>query len=248
MEKRDMGQKTVNNLFNDLTAALERDPRIDIHHYPLRIRIQDQHVSLEGQVENIAAKKAAITQAKKLFGDKFVTDELRVTPAEHKEDGALRDAVITLYHEPALSEITLRLNINGGFSVVREVPGDDNDSMIDVRVTDGTVTLSGWVRSLTHKRLAEVLVWWTAGCESVDNQLEVTPPEEDNDQEITDAVRMVQEKDPFVHASQLAVNTSKGIVTLQGYVASKEEKKLAALDAWYVSGVQDVVDQIQTMS
>ena len=244
-----MGQKTVNNLFNDLTAALERDPRIDIHHYPLHIRLQDQHVSLEGKVENIAAKKAVLVQAKKLFGAKFVIDELRVTPAEHKEDGALRDAVInTLYHEPALSEFALRLNTNGEFSVIREASGDNNASQIDVRVADGMVTLSGWVRSLTHKRLAEVLVWWTAGCELVDNLLEVTPPEEDNDQEITDAVRMIQEKDPFVHASQLAVNTRKGVVTLQGYVASKEEKKLAVLDAWYVSGVQDVVDLIQARS
>jgi len=29
-------------------------------------------------------------------------------------------------------------------------------------------------------------------------------------------------------------------------VASKEEKKLAVLDAWYVPGVRDVVDRIES--
>ena len=74
------------------------------------------------------------------------------------------------------------------------------------------------------------------------------PLENDNDNEITDAVRMVLEKDPLVHASQIRIGTAGGIVALDGSVASQEEKRLAVLDAWYVPGVWDVVDRIEERS
>ena len=115
-------------------------------------------------------------------------------------------------------------------------------------IHDGGIALSGQLESFTHMRLAEVLMWWTEGCQFVDNKLEIVPPEQDNDNEITDAVRMVLEKDPLVHDSQLLAGTSGGIVVLNGSVASEEEKKLAILDAWYVPGVADVVDRIETRS
>ena len=89
-------------------------------------------------------------------------------------------------------------------------------------------------------------MWWTAGCELVENRLEVVPPEEDNDGELTDAVRMVLEKDPLVHAAQLSIMSRAGTVTLNGMVASDEEKRLAVLDAYYVEGVHAVEDNIET--
>jgi osmotically-inducible protein OsmY len=91
-------------------------------------------------------------------------------------------------------------------------------------------------------------MWWLDGCEYVDNQLQIAPPEEDADNEITDAVRIVLEKDPLVHAGQLLVGTAGGVVVLNGSLASKEEKQLAIMDAWYVPGVADVVDRIEARS
>ena len=117
--------------------------------------------------------------------------------------------------------------------------------MIDIEVVEGVVTLSGRVGSLTHRRLAEVLAWWTAGCELVENRLRVVPPEQENDGELTDAVRIVLEKDPLVQSSQISIDVQHGEVTLKGYVASEEERRLAVLDAWYVPGVREVVDRIQ---
>ena len=120
---------------------------------------------------------------------------------------------------------------------------DAGDIVIQIR--DATVTLEGRVGSLTHRRLAEVLAWWSAGCEDVDNRLRVVPPEQENDGELSDAVRIVIEKDPLVQAGQLAVSVRGKIVTLSGYAASKEEQRLAVLDTWYVPGVRDVIDRIQ---
>src|SRR3569833_379584 len=44
---------------------------------------------------------------------------------------------------------------------------------------------------------------WTGGCELVENMLKVSPPERETDDELTDAVRLVLEMDPLVHADQI---------------------------------------------
>jgi osmotically-inducible protein OsmY len=50
----------------------------------------------------------------------------------------------------------------------------------------------------------------------------------------------------LVHSGQISIAVEHGEVTLNGYVASDEERRLAVLDAWYVPGVREVVDHIQS--
>ncbi len=174
-----------------------------------------------------------------------VRNHLRVAAAEREEDGALRDEVIGgLINESAFNEYTLRSVRNGDSEILRH--GRDDSGLIEIEVHQGTVILRGQVGSLNHRRLVEVLTWWTAGCEVVDNRLRVVPAQRDNADELVDAVCIVLEKDPLVHASQVRVSAAEGVVTLDGHVASNEEKMLAVLDAWYVPGVHDVVDRITT--
>jgi osmotically-inducible protein OsmY len=115
-------------------------------------------------------------------------------------------------------------------------------------VEAGVVTLNGQVPSLSHKRLAGVLAWWVPGSRDVINGLEVMPPEEDNDDEITDAVRLALEKDPFVNAAQVRVRTKHAIVTLEGLVAHDTEKHMAECDAWYVFGVDKVINTLASQA
>ena len=61
---------------------------------------------------------------------------------------------------------------------------------INVEVANGVVTLNGEVPSLTHKRLVGVLAWWVPGSRDVINGLEEVPPEQDNDDELIDAVHV----------------------------------------------------------
>ncbi len=240
-----MAQTISEELLRELTAALERDPRINLHKWPISVWSQEGKVVLDGKVENIAAKRAALAAAHKLCRDRCpVVDMLRVTPTEPKGDLELRDALAkALANEPVFREYTLRATANGKSELIRDAAPAPYEIQVDVH--NSTVRLSGRVGSLTHRRLAEVLAWWTGACESVDNQLEVFPPEEDDDNEITDAVRMVLEKDPLVHAHELRVGTAAAIVVLEGCADNAEEKRLAVLDAWYVPGVYDVVDRIE---
>jgi osmotically-inducible protein OsmY len=101
------------------------------------------------------------------------------------------------------------------------------------------------VTSLSHKRLAGVLAWWVPGSRDVINGLAVVPPEEDNDDEVTDAVRLVLEKDPFINAGEIRVSTRDYVVTLEGLVPNEKVREMAEFDAWYVFGVDRVVNKLQ---
>lgn len=85
---------------------------------------------------------------------------------------------------------------------------------IDVAVGDGVVTLNGQVTSLSQKRLAGVLAWWVPGSRDVINGIEVTPIQEDSDDELTEAIKLVLEKDPLVNASLVRIRTRNAMVTL----------------------------------
>lgn len=132
----------------------------------------------------------------------------------------------------------------GQLETLRVGRSDWGEQRIEIEVREGTVILAGQVLSLTHRRLAEVLAWWAAGCERVENLLHVVPPEQETDDELTDAIRLVLEKDPLVRPDALKVTVRDGVVTLEGGLASDDERLLAVQDVWYVPGVQDVVDRI----
>lgn len=110
-------------------------------------------------------------------------------------------------------------------------------------VEDGVVTLDGELPTRAHKRLAGVLAWWVPGTRDVVDGMGVLSPEQDNDGEITDAVRMALEKDPFVDVGQIRVTSKANAVTLQGLVWSRAERHMAESDAWYVFGVAEVTNE-----
>ena len=229
----------------ELLAALEGDPRIDLQTYPIHIIEQDDRLVMEGTVANIAAKKLTLRIAQRVCGACPVLDRLHVT-ATRMDDGELLAKVIDiLMSEPVFTEYGIRVKHGNEFEIWR-VSKSELGEIMDIEVAEGVVTLVGRVGSLTHRRLAEVLTWWVAGCELVENHLRVVPPEKENDGELTDAVRIVLEKDPLVHSGQISIDVQHGEVTLNGYVASEEERRLAVLDVWYVPGVREVVDRIQT--
>jgi osmotically-inducible protein OsmY len=219
-------------------AALEKDRRINLHRYPIAIDAQNGDLILTGEVESIAAKKLALVVASETHGVQRIVDRLKVMPAEKMGDAEIRDHVCkVLFEEPAGF-------VGGGVSTVQTATAEPAPSIV-VAVSDGVVTLNGEVPSLMHKRLAGVLAWWVPGTRDVVNGLEEVPAEADNDDELTDAVRLVLEKDPFVDATEIGVITKDWIVTLTGLVPSETVKRMAERDAWYVLGVKEVVNHVQ---
>jgi osmotically-inducible protein OsmY len=236
------------NVITRIRAALEKDTRINLHHYPIEIAVQNGDVVLAGNVENITAKKLALLLASEVLGVQRIIDRLKVSPAEKMGDAEIRDHVFkVLGEEPALERCFVHGPVQGETTAIRRAAQESAGSII-VEVIDGTVILNGEVPSLTHKRLAGVLVWWVPGVCDVINGLEEVPPEEDNDDELIDAVRLVLEKDPFVDAGKIRVSSKEWIVTLEGFVPTEAMRQMADRDTWYVLGVKSVINRIEVES
>ncbi|HEY7655978.1 MAG TPA: BON domain-containing protein [Burkholderiales bacterium] len=225
--------------------ALEYEPRVNLHRYPLRIGYADGAVVLEGEVEDVAAKKLALELAAAADGVRGVVDRLHVAPAERKGDGAIRDALSAfLLREPEFRQCTIRVRAKGRVRTLRDAPADGAGA-IELAVADGVITLEGRMISHSHKRLAGVLAWWTPGCRDVVNSLYVEPAEEDNDGEVVDALRLALEMDPLVDAAQIRARCRNYVVTLDGFVRTEEERRQAERDAWCLFAVDRVVNRIE---
>lgn len=236
---------TSEEVLKKIRAAFEREHRIDLHHHPIAMEFENGVLTLEGEVPDIAAKKLALELGGAEDGVRGVVDRLRVIPSEPREDGYIRDAVCDfLLQEPTLFNATVKVWQKERIEILRNA-GVEPAGTIVVAVENGVITLSGTVLSLSHKRLAGVLAWWTPGCRDVVNGLEVAPPEADSDDEVADALRLVLEKDPLVHADQIRASVNNCVVTLEGLVGEAEERKMAELDAWYVFAVDKVINRIQ---
>lgn len=223
--------------------AFEHEPRINIHRYPIKIGYADGAMVLEGEVEHVAAKKLALELAGGLEGIRGVIDRLHVAPSQPRGDGAIRDSLCGfLLRETEFQHCTIRARMSGRLETVREAP--EAGGIVDVAVDNGVITLEGKVISLSHKRVAGVLAWWTPGCRDVVNSLDVDPSEDDNDDEVVDALRLVLEMDPLVRAEQIRASCRNYVVTLDGHVRTQEERRQAELDAWSLFAVDRVVNRI----
>ena len=232
-----------------IRSAFETEHRINFHRHPIRIRQDNGKLRLEGEVGTIAAKKLAFRIAQRLGGGATIVDALHVIPAQARGDGEIGDAFgrSVVGHEE-LRHGTIREQRRAHVETWHEAHDPEAGADIEFSVAEGAITLKGTVISLTHLRMAEVLAWWTPGCRNVVNLLTVEPPEEDNDDELADAIRLVLEMDPVVEEPQVGVETASGDVTLSGVLRSTEQKHMAENDAWAVPGVVEVNNRISLAS
>jgi osmotically-inducible protein OsmY len=232
-------------ILESVRAALYSEPRVDLHNHPIAMDFDDGTLTLEGEVARVAAKKLALEAAVTVPEVTGIIDRLRVTPAQPMGDGEIRSLVRdSLLQEPAFAEYAIEERVKGGVVTVRASPIDTR-GYIEVAVDDGIVTLNGEVPGLDDKRLAGVLAWWVPGSRDVINGLAVEPPEDDSFDMIAEAVRLVLEKDPYVDAGQIRVGVRDRVVTLAGLLPSESQRDMAECDAWYVFGVDRVVNKIE---
>jgi osmotically-inducible protein OsmY len=223
-------------LVSAILAALDHDPDINLHETPIKVTFAST-LRLEGEVSDIVAKRKALRIAARVAGTESIDDRLRVRPGTARSDAdVLHSALNALGQEGAFHNLIVR---SRGAAPV------DHSDFIDVDVRDGVVCLVGEVGSLSHRRLAEVIAWWVPGSRDVDNRLHVHPPERETDDEITDVVRLVLDKDPSLDATQIRVTTRDREITLEGVVHSAEIRHIAAEDCWYIPGVHAVHNRIQ---
>jgi osmotically-inducible protein OsmY len=226
-------------------AALEREPRVNLHHHPIRIASAEGTVTLEGEVADVAAKKLAIELAASVSGVRAVVDRLRVVPSERRGDGAIRDSAVRLLLDaPELKRCSFSMRDNKRTLVLRQI---DRDAVgeIEISVDDGVILLEGHVISQSYLRFAGAVAWWTPGRRDVINALEVRPAYEDRDDEVAEVMRLVLEADPELDADLIRASCNDKVVVLEGSVPSKQQKRRAELDAWSLFAIRGVVNRLQ---
>lgn len=232
-------------VLKEVRAALEHEPRINLHRYPVQMQFGDGVLTLEGEVEDVAAKKLGLELAAKVRGVSSIVDRLHVAPSTRMGDGAILDAVRdALLQESTLRNCSIHLMRKGQLETARDVAVQPHGD-IRVSVNEGVVLLDDHVTSLVQKRLAGVLAWWVPGSRDVVNGMEAVPDQPDSDEELAKTVRIVLNKDPFVNGDRILVTADHAVVMFDGEVPSEPQKEMAEFDAWYVFGVDNVVNRLE---
>jgi osmotically-inducible protein OsmY len=243
-------------VLEELRARFRSDRRIGPH-----VRFVDLSLdasgtlTLAGEVPDIAAKKRALEIAAMHASVSGIVDRVRVTPAAEMGDAEIRAHLRTAFTqggdfaEYAVREQTTFTEAEAATPRFRQIAGDPGTARgrIDIEVRNGVVILNGEATGLTAKRLAGAMAWWVPGVRDVVNGLEVTPPEDDAPIRIEDAVRVVLDRDPLVDAGQIRVGVRHRTVRLTGAVRSDALRRMAERDAWYVFGVDDVINEIEVI-
>lgn len=230
-----MKQAITTSLVDGIRQAWHDDASLGLYAGLLDLYLENGTVIVVGEVPTIGAKKRAFFGANAFC--RRVVDRITVTPRQPMDDGEIQELLIDAYAgEPVFRDIDVRLR------KPRQYPVPDDGAAIGVSVEEGIVHLAGSVPGLDCKRLAGVMAWWIPGSRDVVNGLSV--PSASTFDSLAEAVRLVLEKDPCVEAAPVRVGARGSDVTLAGTVASPGQRRLAELDAWYVFGVDNVINRM----
>ena len=115
---------------------------------------------------------------------------------------------------------------------------------IGVIVTDGVVTLTGWVDSYFKKWYAEDAAHRVNGVKAVANDIQLKLSGERTDPDIAAAAVRALQWDAVVPADKISVTVSRGFVTLRGEVPWQYQKEEAEHVARRLLGVTGVINEI----
>lgn len=238
---------TAQSLIADLRKRFAAERRLGGSFRPDCLKIEaDGALILEGEVDRVGQKKIALEVAAAHPGIDAIIDRLHVRPAEQLSDAAIRMRLREAFAlDPSLAGLSITETT--GAATSRNISQPDNETgTLEYAVSDGIVTLNGSTSDLAIKRYIGVLAWWVPGTRDVINGIVAASDESDGPDRIADAVRVVLEEDPYIDAAQVKVGVRLRTVRLTGMLPSAEQARMAENDAWYVFGVDDVLNEIET--
>lgn len=203
----------------EVIAHLDWDPRIRIE--DVSVTVRDREVHLGGSARSYAEKWAATEAARSIVGVRNIVNEIAVQPLGRSDEELRKDVIGALEWD------------------VRIDPKD-----IEVEVKDGVVTLKGKVLSLPMLDAAVEDATWTRGVVDVVNDLAVMPIPTRHDNDIVMDLVGALTRDAVVHAPDIQVKSSGGVVILDGVVDRAQAKYAAEVNARLTRGVRGVINNI----
>jgi len=228
----DLKERPDDELNRDVQNALLLDPAADS--YEVQTKVASGKVTLTGKVQSYQERLTAERVVEGVRGVRSVQNDIEVQHGVARSDAEVAADVKSFLRWDTLV----------------------NDGLIDVRVSDGRVVLSGQVASATEKRRA-ALDAWVLGAKRVDSDaLKVTWSAEERDlmrnklvakpdADIAAAIRSAAAYDPRVSATALSANVRAGVATLSGSVGSLSGKLAAEDLARHTVGVVSVKNELK---
>jgi osmotically-inducible protein OsmY len=218
--------KTDAQLKNDVIRELAWDIHID----ETAIGVSAHHgvVTLTGIVDCWAEKHAAEEAAHRVASVLDVANEIEIKPSwiVTRTDADIAEAV------------------RGALTWSRFLP----DQQIRSTVADqGTVTLTGTVRTLAQRDEAERVVRGLAGVRYVANQIAVDAPSI-AETELHETIKQALERHVAREADRITIDVQGNTVVLAGRVASWRERRAVLGAAKGTPGVQRIDDQLRIQS
>ncbi len=121
-----------------------------------------------------------------------------------------------------------------------EAPATD----IGVSVSEGVVTLTGFVNTYSEKLAAEKAVKRARGVRGIANDLVVRPFSQPTDTDIVKTALHTLESDVRIPADKVIVTVNEGIVTLEGEVEWPHQKNAAEAALEHLLGVRGILNEI----
>ena len=204
----------------DVLTELEYEPSLDAAH--IGVTVEDGVVTLTGHVETYGEKSASEAATRRVTGVRAIAEHIEVRYPERKKR--------------ADDEIAARaLDIIAWNTALP-------DGVIDIKVENGRVTLSGEVHWHFQRIAAEEAVKKLGGVIAVNNLLTIRPTAKISD--IKDRIERALSRNAEVEAGSIRVDVSGGAVTLQGSVHAVAERDIAEHAAWSVPSVTTVVNRL----
>lgn len=208
-------------------------------------------VTLHGSVGSEAEKAKAEQVARGIEGVREVRNLLQVVPASAKDRAEISDDQLKQRVEAALeadrvlddSDIKV-VSVNSGVVLLggsADTLTDAYQAVDDAARVDGVVRVASEIRS--PDELGDAELWKDGDIGKVD-QMESSA----RDRWITTATKLRLMANTETPAFDINVDTRDGIVTLFGMVDSAKAREQAAAEARKISGVRQVVNDIQVVA
>ena len=227
MAVSEAGVRPSEELVPEIQGRLQWDVLVDASR--IGVEVENGMVALSGVVGSAAEKRRALSAA-------WVAGVTAVDGSELRVADLADEAYPRRPREPSRSDEAIRTAIRDAFRYDPRVAQAD----IEVRVSNGIVTLTGIVDNAQARRAAARDAEHTVGVIGVRNLVKLRPLAEVDDATLARRVGLALSRNPYVDRSRIELRVTDQAVHLSGTVDSYFDKAEAENAAFRVAGVARV--------